>query len=490
MKRNKKSDHYLIILILLFLLLFLPALFEPLSYGDECIYLTLGNAFRQGLTFYRDIHDNKPPLIYLVAGLTGGSLFWFRLIALWWSLVHLFLIYFWSKKLTSNPLISFGGGVFFLFLLLIFEGRVANGEVFMMMPTTLAAFLLFLKKKRSSFKQGLLIGALFSLGFLFKVPVVFDFIALILGFFLLSLPSLSWTKAKKNLLSLPLKGIVLGFFTPLAASILYYLIKGGVTPYIRSALLQNIGYLSSWQGSSLGLILRGVSLTILTLVLLSLRKYFSFHSVLFSLWFLFSLFGALLSGRPYPHYLIQVIPALTLLLVTTLEEKKKTSLLLFLSSLLLLVSSWFHFHFWWYPQLPYYQNFYSYLLGRKSRNEYLQFWGERTQKNYQLARFIQEISYPHERIFIWGDAACIYALSHRLPPGRYTVNYHIFDFNGFEETLQAIKKEKPRLIIKLEEEKRSWPELDVYLEERYFPLIFPQLKDQIFLRRSERAEKW
>jgi len=30
------------------------------------------------------------------------------------------------------------------------------------------------------------------------------------------------------------------------------------------------------------------------------------------IWFSFSLFAALLSSRPYPHYLIQVLPAFSL----------------------------------------------------------------------------------------------------------------------------------------------------------------------------------
>ncbi len=57
-------NPFLLIIILLMILLRIPSLFEPYWYGDEGIYLTLGQAIRKGLLLYRDIHDNKPPLLY------------------------------------------------------------------------------------------------------------------------------------------------------------------------------------------------------------------------------------------------------------------------------------------------------------------------------------------------------------------------------------------------------------------------------------------
>ena len=80
---------------LLFAVFFLrlPSLFEPYWYGDEGIYLTIGQGLRQGLVLYRDIYDNKPPLIYLLAALSG-SLFWFRFILLVWSMMT---VAFFSK---------------------------------------------------------------------------------------------------------------------------------------------------------------------------------------------------------------------------------------------------------------------------------------------------------------------------------------------------------------------------------------------------------
>src|SRR3989339_218386 len=72
-----------LLISLVIFLLRLPGLFEPHRYADEEIYLTLGLGLRKGLVFYRDIHDNKPPLLYLVAAV-AGNVFYFRLILMVW----------------------------------------------------------------------------------------------------------------------------------------------------------------------------------------------------------------------------------------------------------------------------------------------------------------------------------------------------------------------------------------------------------------------
>ena len=66
-KNHKKELSFLSVVIFLIIILRVPSIFEPYWYGDEGIYLTIGNALAQGETLYRDIHDNKPPFIYLLA---------------------------------------------------------------------------------------------------------------------------------------------------------------------------------------------------------------------------------------------------------------------------------------------------------------------------------------------------------------------------------------------------------------------------------------
>jgi len=477
-----KIDKKLIILLVLNFLIFLPSLFEPVSYGDECIYLTLGNAFRKGFIFYKDIHDNKPPFLYFIASLSFNRLFWFRLISLAWNLIHLAIIYELIQKITKKKILPFFGGIIFIALYLIFEGRVANGENFMMMPISLAVYLM-IKTKKKNFIFGVLMGLLFSAGFLFKVPAGFDFVGLIFGFYFLTIEKINLKTIKKLVTDRALWGTIIGFITPILLSIVYYGLNGAFTPYVRSALLQNIGYLASWQGSNLGIIVRFSLLALISLTLFVFRRKISLYPKIFYAWFGFGLFGALLSGRPYPHYFIEIVPSLIVLIVLALDKKSLIKLIMAISAIGLLIFSYIYFNFWFYPITPYYKNFISWATGNKITEEYLMYWGHGVKENYKLAEFIKKTSDPEKPIFIWGEGSCLYAISDRLPPAKYTVNYHIFDFNGFDETLLAIKEKGVPIIIKLKDEKQVWPELEQLLKTNYFPLKIDGVESKIFLKK-------
>ena len=84
--------NWLVGILALVIILRIPSFFEPYYYGDEMIYVTLGQGVRQGVTLYKDIYDNKPPLLYLTAAL-AGDLFWFKAILAFWSLVTIFIFY-------------------------------------------------------------------------------------------------------------------------------------------------------------------------------------------------------------------------------------------------------------------------------------------------------------------------------------------------------------------------------------------------------------
>ena len=191
--------------------------------------------------------------------------------------------------------------------------------------------------------------------------------------------------------------------------------------------------------------------------------------IFLGLWLIFSLFGATLSERPYPHYLIQVIPAATLLFGFLFSKIKWVGKGLAIFLLLLCFVSYYYFNFWGYPTITYYQNFLDWTTGQKTNEEYLQYFNANLPRNHQIASFIIHHTSPEERVFIWGeDAPCLYALSRRLPPGKYTANYHIKDFNGYQETIEAIESAQPKYIVILDE-KDEFPQLDLILTHHYHP---------------------
>src|SRR3990167_11226717 len=95
------TPTWLFVLLSVVFILRIPSFFEPYSYGDEMIYLTLGEAIRRGIPLYSGIHDNKPPLLYVMAAI-AGNLFWFKAILTIWHIVTIFLFWKLSQALFNK----------------------------------------------------------------------------------------------------------------------------------------------------------------------------------------------------------------------------------------------------------------------------------------------------------------------------------------------------------------------------------------------------
>ncbi|MDD4938025.1 MAG: hypothetical protein PHX34_03355 [Candidatus Shapirobacteria bacterium] len=458
---------YWFILAAVFIILRLPSLFEPYWYGDEGIYLTLGQAIRKGLIIYSQIHDNKPPTLYYLAAVSQ-TVFGFRLLLTLFMIPTVYCFYRLALQFINQKISKI---ITFIFVILtsipLLEGNIANAEIFMLLPT-IAAFLVFLtaKKNINYLWSGLLLGLAFTI----KVPVFIEFGFLFLWLILTNLKILK-THFWSVFLKLFIFGI--GFILPTIIFGIYFAIKGAFLLFLNSALLQNFSYLSSWAtgtqtapASSGGLVVRLIILLIFWLLIffLKIRKIIDSKLSFILFWFGATIFGALLSTRPYPHYLIQVIPPFCLILPIIFNFKNlKNQILVLLCffSLFLVIKK---YKFYTYPVFSYYQSFY--LSG--SITTFHQFFGQDINSIYQISEFIDKNSNPQDRIFIWGDQPYIYALSNRLPPGRYTVAYHIVDFNGYSQTLSDIKIHLPKFIVYSPMSDRPFTQLDDFISRYYY----------------------
>jgi hypothetical protein len=205
----------------------------------------------------------------------------------------------------------------------------------------------------------------------------------------------------------------------------------------------------------------------LTLGLYFLRRRLSQATLFAGFWFVFSLYGTLLSSRPYPHYLLEPIVPATLLVGLIFKEKLvgKGAILFVMACLPLAI---WQYRFWYYKSLPYYQNFWEFALGKKDQSAYFGFFAG-VNRNYRIARYVVSHTMPQEKIFVWGTQPTIYALSQRLPAGRYTVSYHIADFHAWEETMAVLKANPPSLIVFFTNEEKPFPQLEAFLAQRYTP---------------------
>ena len=87
-------------------------------------------------------------------------------------------------------------------------------------------------------------------------------------------------------------------------------------------------------------------------------------------------------------------------------------------------------------------------------------------RNYKIADYLVASTKKGDRVFVWGDGVPIYALSRRLPPGKYVADYHIRDFSTKEETLIVLRSNMPEMIVVLPNSE-PFPGLLFFLRKNY-----------------------
>ena len=350
------------------------------------------------------------------------------------------------------------------------EGQIANGELFMMMPmvATMTWLLKLKKRKWWHYWWG---GVVAGIGFLFKIPVGFDFVAL--GLFLFPFQEKSWKNSVRSLLSKDMWLLVGGFLTPMLITFVYYWHQGLMQDFLQGVWLINFGYTSSYSTSSYkfnplasGLFIRLILLLGFSFVLYLIRKRLNRGLVFVSLWLGWSLFGALLSARPYPHYLQEIVPVVSLWLTTSLVIEQVSSWLVWGLVGLSLIVAEKKIKFWYYPTLSYYQNFIAVLSKQKSPREYLNYFSN-SKLNFELAEFLRVRMLSREKLYVWGTDPTLYNLLDKLPTGgKYIVSFHERDFKAYKETMRQLEKNKPDYVVILPKP-IDFPELFSWLEAKY-----------------------
>lgn len=504
-------------LVVLFVLR-IPNLVEPYWYGDEGIYLTLGQSMNKGLTLYKDIIDHKTPIIYFLAQ-THTQLN-FRLLLIGWMLVTTTAFYYVARTLFRHGLVpTFLATLVFVLATTLpaFEGNIPNGELFVMgfvlvgmlfsMPTPYVQHFLHQKNEhtKKTWPLYLLSGGFLSLGVLTKVPAIFD-VAAVFGFGYFTITNSLLTR-KNNQLQKMMKDIRtilpvwmvlgVGLVLPVLISILYFVLKGAGREYLEFGLLYNFRYAASWQLPFSNQLLlffftlpgKAVALTAFLATLTLGRKYISptFQFILF--WFGLALFASLLSNRPYPHYYLQIVPPLALLLAGTLYEatqaitqkihRTSTNVLgplLGIVSITVFVGILVLLNVRPYPTTSYYTRFIQLARGTMSAAEYNQKFDAHMKDNYAAVEVFKQC--PDDHLFIWGTNPMLYALSDRMPTGRFTVSFHIKDFDAFEETYTDLVEKAPSFIVVMNNEQSDFPEFYEYLGKEYqeTPVEFDKFK--------------
>lgn len=499
---NQPKVELLLLFLILVIILRIPNFAEPYWYGDEGIYLTLGNALRQGARLYVDIVDHKTPLIYYLAMVP--SQFSFRLLLLGWMLAATTFFYIVAWKWLKNIWAVTVASLTFVLLTTLpaLEGNIPNGELFVMGFVLAGAALLassqFLMEKAALAKSKdlllvLLSGIFFGLGILTKVPAIFDLAAFMaLGWF--SFSHALFTQSTQNWLSLLRRwsgyelSLIIGAALAVLVSVLYFVARGSGQAYLDFGLLYNFRYAGSWSlpfsqpwlvfsfsllGKVLVTMVAGLALTISTKWLKPI-----WPTVI--MWIILALFASTLSNRPYPHYFMQIVPPLALgvgylakIMVHFIASKQRNVSLSALQlggtiiSLVLVMGVWRLLQFNRYPTMSYYSNFFKLMTGQISSTAYADSFNSLLAENREVTRILRQ--HPDRYLLIWGTNPMLYATSGKQPVGRFTVSFHIKDFDAYGETLTALKEKHPYYVVVMRDEQNSFPELNEYLSQNYTP---------------------
>jgi len=360
-----------------------------------------------------------------------------------------------SKKLFENKknnnisyLTTFVFAV--LFGLPVLEGNIANAENFMLLPILTAALIISSLKSFISLRKDQLsnlklftAGILLGIALLFKIVAVFDFFAFLVFYLILNFNSLK----KEIKLSL----FAAGFLLPLSLVSLFFLFNSTFVDFVKAALLTNISYVN--YANKIGslpvlLLIKSFLLGGFLLFILVKRKTISQTTLFVWIWFAFSLFNAFFSQRPYTHYLLVLLPSLSLMIGLIFFDKKyqKITAVIFLATLLIVTIKFGILRS--NKDIYYYQNFISYAMNGKTFASYQAFFDRNTPFDYEIARFIKPKLNVYDTIFLWGNNAQLYQLIGVTAPTKYVVAYHITSYkDGSATTQTGIKTSAPKFIV-------------------------------------------
>ncbi len=471
--RWANRNEWVLFLLLIVLVLRAPSLFVPHFYGDEEIYLVMGRAWREGLPLYQTVFDHKPPGIYIVAGLFN-NLFAFHAALTVAMLFQTILFWLFAKRFwKTRPNLAYISSLVFTLLTTLqwFEGLVVNAELFMMIPIV-ASLLIVWDARPRDFWRYALGGIIAGIGLLFKIPVAAD--ALAIALYLFAFPMVTFGESIRGVFSWRTFLYLGGFFLPLAVTFIYYFSRGIGHSYLSAVFTDNFGYVSSGSLHTFslidtlknGLVARTGILAALSLLLYLLRKKLPTAFVFAALWFSFSFYAALLSGRPYPHYLLQPIVPFSLLIpfvfvLDTIAGWVVAALLLFVG-----IVAGKLLGFGTYPLWPLYTNEYQLATKQISYSTYLSRYTN-APRNYDIGAYLLAHMRPEDRLYVWGADATLYNITDRLPAaGRYTVSFHTVDMNAYSEVMQDLQTRPPRYIVMLPSGS-NFPALSSFLSTDY-----------------------
>jgi 4-amino-4-deoxy-L-arabinose transferase-like glycosyltransferase len=452
--RASLAPCLLLLLCLLPILLYLPALNAPFE-RDESVYATIARGLLHGQVPYRDLFDNKPPLVFgwyaLSFVLFGEDEVAPRLVAAVLLSLTTLALFAEARLLFSSRVAYLAAAAFSLSTGLPFVALNANTEAYMLLPmvASLLAFTIGIRSGRLWWF--LAAGALGALSVMTKQVAVWNLAAL-------AVTAIVWGWHSRNPLigrAAPLLFLAAGSAAALALI---------ATPFFAAGALGDLAYANlSYNGLYIAAVTLGdrilnlaaggaivfalaaplLAAAAIGALKLLLRSKRALDHLLVA-WAVASIAGVAMAGRFFPHYFLQAIPAAAVLAALLAFE--------YLPGLgSRRVPRWALFGAATFTALAVVTNSALYLMPVRSEQRvapdvlYHEQWAENSQL---LGAYIAARTTPDDTIFNLGRESQIYFYADRRPAARYFYDYvYSYEAETVHATIDELRAAKPAYII-------------------------------------------
>ncbi|MDO8615554.1 MAG: glycosyltransferase family 39 protein [Dehalococcoidia bacterium] len=471
----------LIVLCLLPILLYLPSLGAPFE-RDEGVYATIARGVLHGQVPYRDLFDNKPPLVYgwyaFSFLLFGESVIAPRIVAAVLLSCTTFFVFKQARMAFPLGVAYVAAGAFALSTGLPFVALHANTEAYMLLPlmSSLVAFTVGMRDGR--LRWFLLAGVLGAVAMMTKQVAVWNLITLA------AVVSVwHWRREGLTRRSLaPAAALLAGSAVTTALIAVPFAVTGALDELLYANLSYNWLYMSvltyGQRLADLGLGLLFFSAVAAPFIgsalmglMIIVRRKSSVAEYLLIFWGLASVVGVASGGRFFPHYFLQLMPALAVLAAVAVYHRLRERHVhpvhrpaMALALFLVVVSVGTNAALYIAPHAA---------EQRVAASVYEQKqWEEDSKK---LGEWIAARTDPDDKIFNWGREAQIYAYADRDPAVRYFYDWaYWYDERNLPATMQALREAMPVYIIDSAQRPlfQDWrkfhpPELMLFISENY-----------------------
>jgi 4-amino-4-deoxy-L-arabinose transferase-like glycosyltransferase len=480
--RSWVGPALLIVICLLPILLYLPTLGAPLE-RDEGAYATVAAGMLHEKVPYRDLFDNKPPLVYgwyALSFLTLGQddaaprLFAAALLSL-----TVLSVFAYTRMILPRPAAYIAAGLFGASTGLPFISLHANTEAFLLLPlvTSLLAFTMGMRKDRLIwfFVAGLLSG----LAVVTKQVAFWNLAALAAA-----AVWCQWSAGRRGWrIWTPSVYVVSGGVAVVGAVGLIFATLGAWDDFVYANISYNYRYVAFVASDEKVFVLRRSLLSLLFIFVLTAplavgallglstvlrRRGLSWQGPL-ALWTLASALGVATGGRFYPHYFLGLMPALAVLTAIVVYRYRATrhgrrigfpfaAIAGGLAAVSLTTCGLLYF-----------------APGATTRFFSAQAYDEKrwAQQTPALAAEIAQRTAPGDTIFNYGREGQIYFYADRLPAAPFFYDWaYRYHETTLRQTIDDLRRAPPTYIVDtvqppLFKESHRTPEFDSFLRERY-----------------------